>query len=156
MHISFWYLVLASVALVLALALFVPRYRVRRRERRIDENMRHGVFYHRDMRLGQKIWCRTTHGYVYEIEFLEVVKDYRLYQIRKLFLDDEDRQRSELKPEPVTFRHPDICVGQRIVCNPSYRSAEITEISLRILYPTCVKKDVPKQDPPAFPPLRAV
>ncbi len=154
MQISLWYLALAVV--VLGLVFYIPHQRARRRERRINEYLARGVFYHSEMRLGQKIWCRTTHGYVYEIEFFERQKGFRLYQIRKLYLDENDRQHSELKPEPVVFRHIDICVGSQIVCNPSYRSAEIAEISLRILCPTRVKKEPPKETPPIFPPLRAV
>ncbi|WKZ29245.1 MAG: hypothetical protein QY323_00780 [Patescibacteria group bacterium] len=149
-----WYFVLAMATL--ALLRLVYRHRALRRERRIEENLVHGVFYHREMKRGQKIWCRTVHGYVYEIAFLEVQKGCRLYQIRKVYLDDEGRQCFEPKPQPFTFRQVDIRVGERFVCAPAFRSAVIVEISLRILYPTRAHREESPSIPPTFPPLRVV
>jgi hypothetical protein len=150
-----WGFIFTALSIILALLTWkLARYN---RDRIINAHLaRRGVFYLTKMRKGEKVWCRMERRHVYEIEFLGVQNYSRIYCLRKFVMNEDGAQHVENVYEQVTFRHCELEVGCRFVCNePGPWSTAIVEISRARLRPEYRPETAPQHSHTIYPSQQA-
>lgn len=97
---------------------------------------------HTRLRVGESAWCRTESGSIYEITFHRVQDGLRHYVLTKYAYTDDGKPQFKHVYEDVVFRHSDLKVGEKFMCDLMHdlvhdqellRSAPLVQVSFRPL-----------------------